>query len=78
VFDARVLDDGLAVVTDLLDMAARGHFVPTNDADDCSYCDFAAVCRVQPGLYGKVQSPMAAWSRDTDSDILATLRGLRR
>ena len=77
-FSRHELNDGLAVVAELLDLAARGQFVPTNDADDCGYCDFAAVCRVRPTAYGKHNSPLAQWSRDIDSDVLETLRRLRR
>jgi CRISPR/Cas system-associated exonuclease Cas4 (RecB family) len=77
-FDRTELRAGLAVVSQLLDLAARGHFVPTNDPEDCAYCDFAAVCRVRQGAYGKPASPLAEWARHGDADILDTLRDLRR
>jgi hypothetical protein len=66
------------VIGELLDLAASGTFVPTNDADDCGYCDFAAVCRVKPGSWGRHRSPLAEWARDVDSDVLDLLRRLRR
>jgi ATP-dependent helicase/nuclease subunit B len=77
-FERQTLHDGMAVIGELLDMAAAGTFVPTNDADDCAYCDFAPVCRVKAGSYGRHKSPLAEWSRNVDSDLLDLLRRLRR
>jgi RecB family exonuclease len=77
-FDTSVLNEGLAVIGELLDLAARGQFVPTNDPEDCSFCDYAAVCRVRPLPYGRYSSPLAEWARNIDSDVLDTLRRLRR
>ncbi len=48
----------------LLDGAAAGAFVPTDSADDCRYCDFRVVCRVQEGGWGSVVSPLAEWSEE--------------
>lgn len=77
-FERQVLSDGRAVVGELLDMAARGEFVPTNDSNDCAICDFAAVCRARPGSFGRCDSPMAEWSRNVDSEVLELMRRLRR
>lgn len=56
----------LAPVTELvslmLDGVAAGHFVPTDDPDDCTFCDYADVCRVRRAGYGKTISPLAEWS----------------
>ena len=56
----------LAGVTDLLghmlDGVAEGRFVPTDQADDCRLCDFAHICRVRSGDFGKVVAPLADWS----------------
>jgi CRISPR/Cas system-associated exonuclease Cas4 (RecB family) len=78
VFERTDLSEGLAVISGLLDMVAAGSFIPTNDADDCAYCDFASVCRVKPGSWGRCQSPLAEWSRNADTDLLDLLRSLRR
>jgi CRISPR/Cas system-associated exonuclease Cas4 (RecB family) len=78
VFERDDLEDGVAVIGELLDMAAAGTFVPTNEPEDCGYCDFAAICRVKAGSWGKHRSPLAEWSRDVDSDVLELLRRLRR
>ena len=58
----------LAGITSLLDRMldgiAAGSFVPTERADDCKFCDFAAVCRVRESGYGKVHSVLADWSEE--------------
>jgi ATP-dependent helicase/nuclease subunit B len=72
------LRDGLGLVTDLLDLVANGWFVPTNQSDDCRFCDFAAVCRVTIDPYGKVDSPLADWSREAAGDSADLLRRIRR
>jgi ATP-dependent helicase/nuclease subunit B len=48
----------------MLEGVAVGAFVPTDDADDCRFCDFAPACRVRSGTFGRVDSPLAAWSRE--------------
>jgi ATP-dependent helicase/nuclease subunit B len=47
----------------LLAATAAGTFVPTDDPDDCRFCDFAEVCRARAAGYGKTRSPMAEWSQ---------------
>ncbi|MHB1193571.1 MAG: PD-(D/E)XK nuclease family protein [Longimicrobiales bacterium] len=46
----------------LLDGVAAGSFVPTDEADDCRFCDFAPICRVADAGWGSVESPTASWS----------------
>ncbi|MDH3270180.1 MAG: PD-(D/E)XK nuclease family protein [Gemmatimonadota bacterium] len=48
----------------MLDGLAAGHFVPTDNADDCTFCDYAPVCRARRGAYGKTESPLAAWAEE--------------
>jgi ATP-dependent helicase/nuclease subunit B len=72
------LREGLGVVTELLDFVARGWFVPTNMPDDCRFCDYAATCRVKIDAYGKVDSPLAEWSREADGAAVDLLRRVRR
>lgn len=61
----RLQLSGLEALLDLLmDGVAKGHFVPTDDPDDCSFCDFADICRVRRDAYGKTESPMADWSQE--------------
>jgi hypothetical protein len=72
------LRDGLGLVTDLLELVAHGWFVPTNQSDDCRFCDFAAACRVDVDAYGKVVSPLADWSREATGESAELLRRIRR
>jgi len=63
-YDRNALAGVRSLLDILLDGVAHGHFVPTDDADDCTFCDFAAVCRAERGEYGKTRSPLADWSRE--------------
>src|SRR5690606_20261459 len=72
------LRDGLGLVTDLLEMVSHGWFVPTNQPDDCRFCDYAPVCRVKMDPYGKVDSPLAEWSREAGGAPAELLRRIRR
>ncbi|NNF12729.1 MAG: PD-(D/E)XK nuclease family protein, partial [Gemmatimonadetes bacterium] len=47
----------------MLDGIAKGHFVPTDKADDCKFCDYAEVCRARQTTWG-VTSPLADWSKE--------------
>lgn len=77
-YAASDLRDGLGLVTDLLELVAQGWFVPTNQSDDCRFCDFAAACRVDIDPYGKVDSPLAEWSREAAGEPADLLRRVRR
>ncbi|HAY77383.1 MAG TPA: hypothetical protein DCY33_06035 [Gemmatimonadetes bacterium] len=55
----------------LLDGVVRGHFVPTNDPEDCKYCDFSDICRARRGKYGKVSSPLATWAKEHTGDVVS-------
>lgn len=50
------------VVASLLDAVAEGAFLPTDDASDCGWCEFAAICRVRVDRFGAVESPRAEWA----------------
>ena len=73
------LTGGLDVVTRLLDLAAQGRFLPTDDPDDCFICDFKAICRVRKERWG-ITSPTADWGKahyeDDAYDLLRALREL--
>jgi RecB family exonuclease len=51
------------VVDLMLDGVAAGHFVPTDAPDDCTFCDFATVCRASRAEF-RTRSPLAEWSRE--------------
>jgi hypothetical protein len=77
-FDRQQLREGLGVVAELLGLVERGWFVPTNDTEDCRYCEFGAVCRTSIDGYGKVSSQPAEWSREAEGEAADLLRSLRR
>ena len=53
--------------------------MPTDRADDCRFCDFAAICRVREGGYGKVHSPLADWSEEhTNAGVWPAFGALKR
>ena len=72
-----VLRSGLQVIDSLLGLAAAGTFHATNDREDCRFCDYAVICRVQVNEYGDVTSHRADWSRETRDAVLKTHRDLR-
>jgi ATP-dependent helicase/nuclease subunit B len=79
VYDRRTLAQVTGLIDLLLDGVAAGHFVPTDDPDDCRFCDFAEVCRVRKSYYGKVDSPVAEWSKEhTNLGIWPAFQQLKR
>ncbi len=63
-FDRVSLGGVQGLLGHMLDGVAEGSFVPTDEPRDCSYCDYAEVCRVRKGDWGNLSSPMADWSRE--------------
>jgi len=65
----------------MLDATAAGAFLPTDNPDDCRYCDFAEVCRARRDGYGKAHSPLADWSKEhmqgEGSPVFEHLRAVR-
>ncbi len=53
-----------ALIAHLLDGVAAAYFVPTNDENDCRFCDFGEICRVRTGAWGTIDSPFARWSQE--------------
>ncbi len=66
-FDPSHWDGFEDLVGDMLDGVAAGHFVPTDDGDDCRFCDFAEICRVRPARFGVI-APLADWSKSMQDD----------
>jgi ATP-dependent helicase/nuclease subunit B len=63
-FPTDALGSRERVLNRLLDIARAGAFLPTEDAKDCRWCDFAEVCRVsQPGPWNTV-SPLTEWAKE--------------
>jgi hypothetical protein len=77
-YDREDLAAGLTVVERLLELAAAGHFFPTDDPNDCRICDFQQVCRVRAADAGAPLSPPAEWTRAAaELEELRPLRELR-
>lgn len=74
-YSAEDLAGGAHLVSRLLDLVAHGHFLPTDSAEDCRFCDYKAVCRVRELRFGVV-SPLADWVKERITDA-PELRGLR-
>lgn len=55
----------------LLDGVVKGHFVPTDDPNDCKICDFSDICRARRGEYRKVTSPLAEWAKAHTGDVVS-------
>jgi ATP-dependent helicase/nuclease subunit B len=61
-FETSSLANGAQLIDALLDNVAAGRFLPTDDRDVCTFCDFADCCRVTR-LKNETVSPLAAWAR---------------
>ena len=57
VYRREAIAAGPEVVETLLEIAAAGHFLPTDSAEDCGYCDYQAVCRARTDEYSKTECP---------------------
>jgi RecB family exonuclease len=44
-------------------LGTGGAFVATEDASDCRYCDYAAICRATEDRFRRIHSPEAKWSK---------------
>ncbi|NIP82590.1 MAG: hypothetical protein GWM90_26575 [Gemmatimonadetes bacterium] len=54
---------GLGLIDRLLDAVALGRFLPTEDGDDCRFCDYAPICRHSvDGWTG--ETPLADWAAE--------------
>ena len=77
-YSADDLIAGPELVARLLDRVAGGHFLPTDDAGDCRFCNYQAICRVRGTDFGAI-SPLAEWVKERISEApeLAGLRTIR-
>lgn len=62
-FRAGQLAPGMALVGRLLDLRGAGHFPPTEEKEDCKFCDYRDACRVGTPGPGDEDSPPARWGR---------------
>jgi ATP-dependent helicase/nuclease subunit B len=60
-YDAAELAAAGGIVAGLMRHVEQGEFPPTTDVHDCTYCDYAPVCRASSDGR-KTVSPRAAWA----------------
>jgi len=60
-YGAAELIAAKTIVRQLLELVEAGTFIATGDSNDCSYCDYAAICRARR-IDHKTESPRATWS----------------
>lgn len=56
------------LISNILQHAEDGSFIPTNDSTDCRYCDYKPVCRSEEGLFGACKTPRAEWAKANAPD----------
>lgn len=62
------LEQSREIIAGLLNHVHDGHFIPTTDDGDCSYCDYGTVCRTARGRFKSV-SPRAAWANENAPEL---------
>ncbi|HUG39723.1 MAG TPA: PD-(D/E)XK nuclease family protein [Longimicrobiales bacterium] len=69
---------GLGLLSRLLDMVRAGRFLPTPQGDDCTFCDFQAICRHRSEGFTS-HTPLADWAaaRLGELEDYADLRDVR-
>ncbi len=80
-YEGAEIDGASAVVETLLTLVERGLFLPTDEPQDCSWCDYKAACRVVK-TDRHIQSPPAEWASRwgptlEEYALLRELRGTR-
>jgi ATP-dependent helicase/nuclease subunit B len=78
-YEEKSLRKARGIVNALLDVVAQGRFYPTDDPDDCRFCDYRDICRVREASAMRTESPLADWSRSARDRLeeLWVLRALR-
>ena len=78
-YPGEELDRTGEVIAGLLDDVCAGHLVPTNNTEDCKFCDAAPICRVKLGDFHSVDSaPRAEWAREHAQQLEEFRRMLAR
>ena len=74
------LQHGGSLVAALLEGVSNGWFPPTDDADDCRFCDYKKVCDVRESQWGGTSSRYADWTKRNLEEMreLEVLRRVRQ
>ncbi len=62
-YDRTELRRGLGLIDRLLEAVAAGRFLPTEEGDDCRFCDYAAICRHSSDGW-RSETPLATWAAE--------------
>jgi RecB family exonuclease len=78
-YETEELREGLSLLDRLLDRVRDGQFLPTDDPEDCRFCDYRGICRARDGR----PAPLVAWVQEHGESCpeyatIAVLRGGRR
>ena len=79
-YPAFELDAARTVIDEMLQQVRDGFFIPTTDSGDCTYCDYAVICRVTKDKHDHVKvSPRAQWAKEhaTTLEVYRIMRGHR-
>lgn len=63
-FESSDYASGAELIACSLDGVAAGHFPPTENPDDCRFCDLREICRVAAGPSGMDEAPLLEWAKD--------------
>ncbi len=63
-YERAAYASGEELIARLLDGVAAGRFVPTEDVEDCWYCDFRSICRIPEGTTAADPPPLIRWASD--------------
>lgn len=74
-YAAEDLGDGQRVLLRLVQVASSGAFLPTNDAKDCRFCDYACICGDPDDVVASSGAKLA--HRDGSNAVLDPFRELR-
>lgn len=66
------------IVSGLMRQVERGEFIPTTEAEDCTWCAYAPICRVTCDEYHKATSPRAEWAKQHAEALAEYADMLRR
>ncbi len=61
-YERKRYASGTDLIANLLDGVGRGHFPPTENVEDCKFCDYRAICRVRSGRSGSDSSSLLDWA----------------
>jgi RecB family exonuclease len=67
-YSADELAQAKPIIDNLLAHVRAGEFIPTQDPNDCRFCEYAPICRTQGGEYTTI-SPRAQWAADNAEQL---------